>query len=57
MTHLEPSGAPAAGRPPPQLEGGQKEKEGGEEKEDSSLPLSLFSFWDDHSILLSHRPL
>lgn len=34
MTHLEPSGAPAAGRPPPQLEGGQKEKEGGEEKEE-----------------------
>lgn len=31
MTHLEPSGAPAAGRPPPQLEG---EEEGEEEGED-----------------------
>lgn len=32
MTHLEPSGAPAAGRPPPQLEGGEEEEEEGEEE-------------------------
>ncbi|KAK2120270.1 hypothetical protein P7K49_001656 [Saguinus oedipus] len=33
MTHLEPSGAPAAGRPPLQLEG-EEDKEEGEEEED-----------------------
>ena len=30
MTHLEPSGAPAAGRPPPQLEGEEDQEEGEE---------------------------
>ncbi|XP_032334250.1 LIM/homeobox protein Lhx6 isoform X4 [Camelus ferus] len=34
MTHLEPSGAPEAGRPPPQLEGEEDEEEGEEEEED-----------------------
>lgn len=33
MTHLEPSGAPAAGRPPPQLEGEEDEEEGEEEED------------------------
>ncbi|XP_007966360.1 LIM/homeobox protein Lhx6 isoform X1 [Chlorocebus sabaeus] len=33
MTHLEPSGAPAAGRPPLQLEGEEDEEEGEEEED------------------------
>lgn len=41
MTHLEPSGAPAAGRPPPQLEGEEDQEEGEEEEEGAGASPSL----------------